>query len=137
MADSDATRSARKRAHAAGDHSLCRPGRCGAGERVRVELARRVDELAEIDPQAELIALVRRLIVASEADPLNMALVRELRATLVALPQPGEEDPVSAAQARVAAIRAEYAERRANPAPAAGDGRLRLMPERADGPWHD
>lgn len=76
---------------------------------MRARLADRVADLAEVDPGQELVRLVRRLIAASEADPLNMALVKELRATLVALPPRREMDPLEIRQARVAAIRAEHA----------------------------
>jgi hypothetical protein len=110
LADSDAVRSQRKRRHAAGDHSLCHPARCAEadGDRVRAELEARVAELAEIDPAAELLALVRRLIAASEQNPLNMGVVKELRATLLALPAGGELDPVERRQAEVAARQAAW-----------------------------
>ena len=63
--------------------------------------------LAEVDPERELTAPVRRLIVASEQDPLNMPLARELRQTLLALPPGREPDPVERRQATVAARHAE------------------------------
>jgi hypothetical protein len=70
---------------------------------VRHELGARIEELAEIDPQAELLALVKRLIAASEAEPANTALARELRNCLAVLTRAEELDPVQARQASVAA----------------------------------
>ena len=69
-------------------------------------LAARVEQLGEIDATAELARLVRRLIAASEADPLNMPLARELRVTLLALPGLAEDDPVARRQATVEARQA-------------------------------
>jgi hypothetical protein len=77
-------------------------------------LSARAGELAEVDAPAELVRLVRRLIAASEADPLNMAVAKELRATLLALPGAAEVDPVTMlaaeVQARAAARRAGLAD---------------------------
>jgi hypothetical protein len=85
VADSDATRSRRYRLHRSGDHSQCRH------ERVRA-----VPDLpaGELDTQAELLALARRLAGAHEADPGNAAVARELRATLLALPDAPAADPL-------------------------------------------
>jgi hypothetical protein len=76
-------------------------GRCEGA--ARHELGARIAELAEIDPQAELLSLVKRLIAASETEPTNTALARELRACLAVLPRGEELDPVQARQARVQA----------------------------------
>jgi hypothetical protein len=93
MADSNAVRSRRKRAHAAGDHSLCR--RCdGRGATVALP----VGGDAPVDARESLEALARRLEAAHEADPGNAAVARELRATLLALPAgetPADDDPLS------------------------------------------
>jgi len=78
MADGDALRSRRKRAHAAGDHSLCL--RCAA---VRDPAAAVPAELGA--PAAELRELAARLAGAHRADPGNALLGRELRLTLQAL----------------------------------------------------
>jgi hypothetical protein len=84
VADSEALRSRRKRAHAAGDHSLCR--RCAA---VRGEsLPAVVPEISRVpvaDPKAALRELARQLADAYSADPANALLARELRMTLQAL----------------------------------------------------
>jgi hypothetical protein len=118
MADSEAVRSQRKRRHAAGDHGMCRPERCREAGRTLVPVL----PAGEINPVAELEALVRRLIAISEADPANTAVARELRETLRALPPPlGELDPVEKLQAEVAVIRALHTP--ANVAPIrGGDG---------------
>lgn len=80
MADSEAVRSRRKRAHAAGDHSLCREG-CAA-----LKLAAPLPAAVPADdPQAELQALAGRLAAAHKAEPGNANLARELRMTLQAL----------------------------------------------------
>jgi hypothetical protein len=104
MADSDAVRSARKRHHARGDHSLCRPGRCrDAPDGPPPPL---VIAAGALDAGAELEALAKRLRAASEADPLNMGVARELRETLRALPPPlGPLDPLEARQVEVASRR--------------------------------
>jgi hypothetical protein len=92
MADSDALRSRRKRAHAAGDHSLCRA--CDA-RRTVVPLP--VADGTGFDPLAALVALARRLEAAHEADPANANVARELRISLQALagdsagPPPADE----------------------------------------------
>jgi hypothetical protein len=105
MADSHATRQARYRRHRAGDHSLCRPGpgRCPAvtGDPPRPLVVS--PPVGDLDPRVELEALARRLIAASEADPLNTALARALTDVLRALPvRRGALDPLEEIQARVA-----------------------------------
>jgi hypothetical protein len=95
-ADSDALRSRRKRAHASGDHSLCRRN-CG----VTVTPAR-IAELSPargdnpVNPRASLRSLALRLEAAHEADPANAMVARELRVTLLALAgdAPAGEDDV-------------------------------------------
>jgi hypothetical protein len=79
MPDSDALRSRRKRLHAAGDCSLCRHDRPGG------VVVPPVAGDAGMDPQSMLEALARRLEAASEADPGNDRVARELRATLLVL----------------------------------------------------
>ena len=70
MADSDALRQRRRRAHLLGDHSMCR--RCPAvrGERLTVA---EVEPGSVIDPLAALNASAARLIALYEADPANVA----------------------------------------------------------------
>lgn len=80
MADGDALRSRRKRAHAAGDHSLC--VRC-AVLRAEVPAPNGVTPVA--DAEAELRQLAGTLAVAYRAQPDNALLARELRMTLQAL----------------------------------------------------
>ncbi len=85
MADSEAVRSRRKRAHAAGDHSLCRRG-CAA-----LKLAAPpADSSPVADPMAEMRLLAGRVVAAHEKDPGNANLAREARMTLQALMGPGE-----------------------------------------------
>jgi hypothetical protein len=80
MADSEAVRSRRKRAHAAGDHSLCRRD-CAA-----LKLAAPPPGAAPAqDPEAEMRLLAARLAAAHHADPGNASLARELRMTLQSL----------------------------------------------------
>jgi hypothetical protein len=80
MADSEAVRQRRRRAHAAGDHSLCvrcdglRPGADDVGDAEPCS-----------DPVGELAALAGRLVAAHTADPANAMLARELRQTLLAM----------------------------------------------------
>jgi hypothetical protein len=103
MADSDAVRSRRKRAHAQGDHSLCRSGKCAQGVYPRpvAYLPDPVLDTGELDPAAELRALAGRLAAAYAADTGNAALARELRATLLAIPEARDEfDPLEALRAR-------------------------------------
>lgn len=82
MADSGALRVRRARAHAAGDHSLCR--RCAA-IRALPENAGPVS-----DPMAEMRQLAGQLAAACRVEPGNANLARELRMTLQALIGPGE-----------------------------------------------
>jgi hypothetical protein len=93
MADSNAVRSRRKRAHAAGDHSLCR--RCDS-RNAPVALPPVGD--TPVDARVSLEALARRLEAAHVADPGNAVVARELRATLLALPAgetPADDDPLA------------------------------------------
>jgi hypothetical protein len=77
VADSDALRTRRRRAHAAGDHSLCK--RCPV---VRIEAEG--EEIPASD-RAKLRWLAEGLARAYQADPGNALLARELRMTLQAL----------------------------------------------------
>jgi hypothetical protein len=99
MPDNGATRSRRYRLHRSGDHSLCR--------HERVQAVRAVPDLPEgdLDAQAELVALARRLAAAHEADPGNAAVARELRCTLLALPAPeGPADPLEELRALASSV---------------------------------
>jgi len=86
LADSGALRVRRARAHAAGDHSLCR--RCSV---VRGDAPQAVTALpspvpgAHLDPVAELRELATELHAAYRADTANAMLARECRATLALL----------------------------------------------------
>jgi hypothetical protein len=84
LADSGALRVRRSRAHAAGDHSLCK--RCVA---LRPPI---VDDGPVNDPVAETRLLAGRLAAAHRADPGNALLARELRMTLQALMGGGTVD---------------------------------------------
>lgn len=100
MADSEAVRSRRKRAHAAGDHSLCR--RCDAvrgGSPARLPTS--VPDLptqlpsgrGEVtDAAAELRQLAYRMAEAHREDPGNAILGAELRKTLLELMPKGKPD---------------------------------------------
>ena len=91
--DSGAVRQQRYKRHKAGDHSLCR--RCDA-RAAPVPLAAAGD--MPVDARASLESLARRLEAAHEADPGNAAVARELRATLLALPDgaaEGDDDPLA------------------------------------------
>jgi len=79
MADSEAVRSRRKRAHAAGDHRLCRAN-CAA-----LKLAAPVAVGEVTDARAELRQLAHRMAEAHRADPSNAILGAELRKTLLEL----------------------------------------------------
>lgn len=81
MADSEAVRQRRRRAHAAGDHSLCRD--CDTTRRDVAVTAAEAPPCT--DPGAELAALAGRLVAATVADPANALLARELRATLLSM----------------------------------------------------
>jgi hypothetical protein len=81
MADSDALRARRSRAHRAGDHSLCR--RCAA---VRGDVPAAVDAPKPIDDaEAELRVLAGQLAEDYRGQRGNALLARELRMTLQAL----------------------------------------------------
>jgi hypothetical protein len=84
LADSDALRMRRSRAHRRGDHSLCRS--CAALKLV----APPVDAAPVADPVAEMRRLAARVVAAHEKDPGNANLAREARMTLQALMGPGE-----------------------------------------------
>jgi hypothetical protein len=113
MADSDSVRSRRKRAHAAGDHSLCR--RCEGGGPLRADAveptgplradAVRADLGPCMDPAGALARLAGRLEAAHVANPGNALLARELRATLLALPIAADQevDPLEGLRAVVRA----------------------------------
>ena len=91
MADSGALRTRRSRAHAAGDHSLCK--RCAAvrsGPPSPGTLPKPPAPPRAVDAKAELKELAARLVAAHEADPGNALLARELRLTLQALAQGGK-----------------------------------------------
>ena len=88
MADSNAVRQQRKRAHAAGDHRLCRG--CDA---LTVVVPLPAADGTEFDPPASLVALARRLEAAHEADPANANVARELRMTLMGLAGDGTGPP--------------------------------------------
>ena len=83
MADSAALRSRRCRAHARGDHSLCRHGPLLAA--VAAPLPTLPGAGPHAAPWDRMEALAGRLEAAHEADPGNALLARELRATLLAL----------------------------------------------------
>jgi hypothetical protein len=87
MADSAALRSRRSRAHAAGDHYLCRAGCAARSGAVAVPAYGD----AAAGPRAALERLAARLEAASVADPGNALVARELRMTLVALSAPDDD----------------------------------------------
>jgi hypothetical protein len=70
----------RSRAHAAGDHSLCR--RCAVK---RAETATSEGPVPVSDAEAELRVLAGQLAAAYGREPGNALLARELRMTLQAL----------------------------------------------------
>ena len=85
MADSEALRARRSRAHKAGDHSLCR--RCAAahgGGGPLVSLPAPAPG-PKFDATAEMRALAERMAEAHRADPANAILGAELRKTLLEL----------------------------------------------------
>jgi hypothetical protein len=86
MADSEAVRSRRKRAHASGDHRLCRRD-CAA-----LKLAAPVAVGEVTDARAELRQLAARMAEAHRADPGNAILGAELRKTLLELMPKGKQD---------------------------------------------
>jgi hypothetical protein len=95
MADSDATRQARRRRHAAGDHSLCTK-RCQAA-RTRAGIGEVPAGSAEdLDPKAALAELAHGLMDEWKADRRNSVLARELRQTLLVL-VPRSDDGMQAA----------------------------------------
>jgi hypothetical protein len=104
MADSDMVRSRRYRAHRNGDHSQCRPSKCDASNFRLRPVPYPPDpvlDVGELDPAAEMRALAGRLAAAYAADTGNAAIARELRATLLAIPEAREEfDPLAEIRAR-------------------------------------
>jgi hypothetical protein len=83
VADSDALRVRRSRAHKAGDHSLCR--RCPAVKPALASFPPGLQTAEVADAEAELRRLAARLVAAHEHEPSNAILARELRMTLEAL----------------------------------------------------
>jgi hypothetical protein len=81
VADSDALRARRKRAHAANDHHLCRHW----PEPAPVSSLPSPDPGDGFDPAAEMRRLAGRLAAATRADPANTSLAREYRAVLLVL----------------------------------------------------
>jgi hypothetical protein len=112
MADDQATRNRRWRAHKAGDHSLCRPGRCpAAAERVRGRVAARVAARPAggepVDRAGMLDQLLLQLWDLVQAEPGNVAAARELHRQLLAGGgADAEPDPVAQRVAVVGARRA-------------------------------
>jgi hypothetical protein len=95
VADDNALRQRRKRAHACGDHHLCRH---------RVDprpVASLVPAGADLDPLAELQALAARLVAVHEADPGNVAAAKELRQVLTVIPPVEAAGPLDAIRERV------------------------------------
>jgi hypothetical protein len=88
MSDSAAVRSRRYRAHRIGDHSLCRPG-CSKLLAIAPEPA------GDLDVRESMLELARRLEAAHVADPGNAMVARELRATLLAIPEKAAVDPLA------------------------------------------
>ena len=90
MADSEAARQRRRRAHTAGDHSLCTT-RCDAAG---VTATQDADPVT--DPVAERAALAGRLAAAHRADPGRADLGRVLLQVLQAMEgkEPPEADEV-------------------------------------------
>jgi hypothetical protein len=91
VADSDALRQRRRKAHVQGDHSMCR--RCAVVKPPPVavvpDLAPGTGEVT--DAPSELRQLAWRMAEAHRADPANAILGRELRMTLQALIPKGDE----------------------------------------------
>jgi hypothetical protein len=93
VADSDALRQRRRKAHVQGDHSLCR--RCPAV--VKGPPVARLPDLpaghGEVaDARAELRQLAYRMAEAHRADPSNAILGAELRKTLLELMPKGKPE---------------------------------------------
>ena len=88
MADSEALRARRARAHRAGDHSLCRrcPAVRGDDEPLPVFMSPAdPPPVSKFDAPAEMRALAARLALAHASEPSNAPLARELRMTLAEL----------------------------------------------------
>lgn len=93
MADSDALRQRRRKAHVSGDHSLCR--RCRAVKPPVQPFPPGPQATEVTDAEAELRRLAARLVTAHEHEPANAIVARELRMTLEALieAERGEKKP--------------------------------------------
>jgi hypothetical protein len=91
MADSDAVRSRRYRAHRAGDHSQCKhfPDR---GRVLAMPPAPSAAAGDRFDAAEAMRRLASRLVTAHESDSTNTAIARELRLTLLALSGEGPAD---------------------------------------------
>lgn len=85
MADSGALRVRRARAHAAGDHSLCRRCAVVRGDAPSLAALPSPAPGVSLDPVAELHALAAELHAAYRSEPGNAMLARECRATLALL----------------------------------------------------
>lgn len=97
MPDSGVLRVQRHRRHVAGDHTLCRPGRCPAAGRVLDSLPQGEGiDAADLDPVVELRKSAARLISVCERDPANVMAAKELRAHLAVLPRVAAADPLDA-----------------------------------------
>lgn len=99
MADSDALRQRRRKAHVHGDHSLCR--NCAALKLAAPVLAGEVT-----DAPSELRQLAHRMAEAHRADPSNAILGAELRKTLLELMPKGKADADADLTALADALRA-------------------------------
>jgi hypothetical protein len=69
-------------------------------------------DTGELDPAAELRALAGRLAAAYAADTSNAAIARELRATLLAIPDGRDEfDPLTEIRARYMDMKTRHMDR--------------------------
>lgn len=110
MADSDAVRSRRRRAHAAGDHSLCRSGLCVRRPEVVLAAVRaELDRAGCVDTYLGSAALVlaERIDQSTGVTGLS-ALVRSLQSTMAAVLAgvPRVADPVDELRSRRDRVRA-------------------------------
>ena len=95
MADSDALRQRRRKAHISGDHSLCR--RCAAVKPPLEPFPSGMQAETIADAETELRRLAARLVTAHEHEPANAIVARELRMTLQALmPKAAADDGIGA-----------------------------------------
>jgi hypothetical protein len=96
VADSEALRQRRRKAHVQGDHSLCRrcpvvkPPYAVPGLPPGSDVSPGSGEVK--DAALELRQLAFRLVAAHQADPANAILAKELRSTLVALMPKGKPE---------------------------------------------